>query len=152
MELEGYPQSEATASNDPTMREYVIRAKVKVVKQSWFQGLLGGKTEFKAALLIPEEGDSTTMFYSAWLPDAANEHFEIVMEFGHPVYGTCRAAVLRQGKFYQKPHIFIMSKGVEEILVKKDGMRIENIKILPAAFDDRADSAIDTNVEIAKFS
>jgi len=151
MDMNEYQSGEATAGNDTTMLTYVIRAKTKVIKASWLQGLKGGRTEYKAVLLIPIEGDTTTMFYRAWLPVVSDEYFEIVMEMGHPVYGTCRGAILRRGKYYSKPHILIMTKGVEEILAKKDGLRIENIKILPSSQDDRSDEAVDSDMAVERF-
>lgn len=146
--------SEAVPGNDPTMRKYVIRCRVKVVKTAGKQGLLSGQTEFNAVLLLPQEGDTTTRFYTAWLPDEAEKHFELVLEMGHPVYGICRAAILRKGKFCERPHIFVMSKGVEDILEKKDGLIIDNITVLPASDEEEfGDQALqsDKDIEVFKY-
>lgn len=143
--------NEQTPYNDPCMREYVLRVKVKIVRANAQQGMKGGLSEFNAAILIPLEGDQTNRFYSAWLPDDSSEHTETVLSFGHPVYGTCRVAVLRSGKFYSSPHLFVMSKGVEDALSKCDGLILEGIKVLSAADDVAADAAVETDVEIDKY-
>lgn len=147
MVYEGEHSSEQHPLNDPTMKDYKIRVKVNVVRSYLQQGFSEGKSEFNAVCLLPMEADTTIKFYMAWLPDDAKEHFEIVMEMGHPVYGTCRGAVLRAGKFMQRPHIFIMSKGVEDILSKKHG-EILDIRVLPCSMDAESDSAPDSDNDI----
>lgn len=146
-----YPQNEAVPGNDPTLRKYAFKAKVKTKRKSWKQGFFGGQTEFNAVLLIPQESDMTTLFYAAWLPETSDEHSEVILEMGHPIYGTCRGAVMRRSKNFDKPHIFVMSKGVEEILQGKDGLVIENITALPADQDEMGDGAVDSSKDITKF-
>lgn len=147
-----FPQGEAVPANDPTLKKHVISAKVKVAKASWWQGFRGGRSEFKAVVLIPRDSDATNMFFSAWLPDVVEEHSEVVLQIGRPVYGPCRVAVLRRGKYHDRPHLFVMSKGVEEILENQDGVVLDNLVVMPANKDEFGDGAADSAKDIQKFS
>lgn len=138
---------EFNAANDPTMRKYGLVCKIQTVRAYGQQGVKSGQTEFEAVILIPTQSDATTRFFSAWLPDSSEDRSEIVFELGFPVYGSCRGAVLRQSRFHNAPHIFIMSVGVEEILKHKNNEKIE-ITVLPATDDAIGDQAPDTEADI----
>lgn len=140
-----------TRANDPTQSEYGLRCKVKAVRTYGKQGELGGNTEFTAIVFEPIDSDSTRLFFGAWLPDEVTKHTEVVIEFGYPIYGHARAAVLRKGKFFDRPHLLLMSVGLEEILKNYDSNFIE-FKTLPASQDEKADKARDDiNSVVGKF-
>jgi len=134
---------------DPTQREYNLTCRVKVIRSYGQQGIKSGNTEYKAVVLIPEDNDQTTRFYMAWLPEDNDHKVECLAEFFRPIYGAGRLSVHRANWNYAEgPHLFVMSKGIEDILMLKDGERIM-IKTLAGNEDardyhdsDKTDSAV----------
>lgn len=140
-----------TKANDPTQSEYGLRCKVKSIRTYGQQGEKGGRTEFIAIVFEPIDSDATRRFFGAWLPLEITSHTEVVIEFGYPIYGHARTAVLRKGKFYDRPHLLLMTVGLEEILKNYDNKFIE-FKALPASQDDKADNVRDDiNSVVGKF-
>ena len=111
-------------SIDPMERIYHLTTKIKVIETYGKQGQKDTGSSFKIAVLIPEQNDETTRFFAAWLPDTETEHFECLGKLGYPVYGSGRFAVCRGNKNYHEPHLFVMSKGIEDIFIKKDGEKV----------------------------
>ena len=107
---------------DPREREYNLSGKIRVVKKYAKQGFFSKREEAKAVCIELSQSDETTKFFAAWLPEDEKHTSEVLAEMGHPIYGSCRMAVLRESSLYPKgPHLFIMHKWAEEILLKKDG-------------------------------
>lgn len=109
---------------DPTIdareREYTLRGKVWVIRDYVKQGAIKGKEEIKAVCIALQESDETTRFFDAWLPESENHQSEVLCSMGHPIYGSCRMAVQRASRNYPYgPHLFVMHKWAEDILVNK---------------------------------
>lgn len=132
---------------------YYLRCKVYVRECSyedqqskWNQAI----TE-TLVFLCPEESDERTRFYMAWLPDFES-YQEIGCEMGHPVYSTFRAALYRKSTFHTDlpdNHIFVMSKGAEEILKRLDG-QIVTVEILGEQEEVLLDGQIDHELVLNK--
>jgi len=124
---------------------YDIFCNVRIVKQGWNElADHGAKNEAKVALLVPIIGDGQcTQFFDAWLPVVSEEYHEIVMKIGHPINAPCRGSVHRPNSLCDKPHIFVMSTGSEEVLKSLDYKADQRIKIrvLPQDQDEVADDA-----------
>lgn len=101
--------------------------------------------ENRIALLIPRESDQRTSFLRAWLPDTLDEHFELNVFLKPPVDSPCRVSIHRgPGKFAEKHYLFVMSKGVEEVLRRFDIKKVD-IKILPESDVTASDFARDSD-------
>ena len=135
----------------PEDYEYNIKCRVLIVNKTWREESDDFRQhEAKVALLVPELGAAqATAFLNAWLPPQLDEaekgprHYEIVMEIGHPVYGPCRGAVMRSSEYCDKPHIFVMSTGAEEVFKALDYKDREsiNVTVLAQDKDEVADTA-----------
>lgn len=138
---------------NPLERTYNLTAKVKVIRKTGKQGVKDTGSEFKIVVLVLEQNDETTRFYSAWLADTENENFECLATMGHPIYGSMRLAVCRGNANYPEPHLFVMSKGIEDVLVHKEGERVsfEVERGTNDAMDYHASDDSDTDVSIQKF-
>ena len=110
---------------DPMEKTYHLTAKVKVVRMTGKQGEKDTGGSFDVVVLVPEQNDETTRFFSAWLADTEKDNFECLGTMGHPIYGSMRLSVSRGNKTHHEAHLFVMSKGVEDILVHKDGEKIQ---------------------------
>lgn len=62
--------------------------------------------------------DEGVMCMRAWLPETRKEHSEVGMFLKGPIYSPCRGAIMRANEFCDRPHIVVMSKGVEEEILK----------------------------------
>lgn len=156
--------------------EYNIFCNVKVIEKT-FKEEADNWTQHtsKMVLLIPRfDSGEYAGFANAWLPDFIDhitakekglnldEHGnEIVMRIGHPINGPCRGFVRRANKDCPKPHIFVMSTGVEEMLKEnfdKKLFKIFNIRkntelrvtVLPEGMDEIADRAATTERNVRK--
>lgn len=138
---------------NPLERQYNLRARVKVVRGKTQQGIKGGETEFQAVILLLQDCDETTKFFGAWLPDDEDHRVECLAIMGRPVYGGCRMSVLRASKHYPEgPHLFVMTKAVEDALIHREDQLIE-FKVEPSLKDaDKAHESdfADTTVAIDK--
>jgi hypothetical protein len=148
--------------HDPVQKamqtRYFLRCKVFVRDCTYEDQQSTGNVNISERLvfLCPEEGDQRTLFYKAWLPDI-DGHQEIGCEMGHPVYSAFRAALYRKSSFHEElpdNHIFVMSKGAEEILKRLDG-QIVNVEVLgeqeEALLDGMLDHELILNKNAGKF-
>ena len=126
--------------NAPTNQKYTLKCFIKIMDVS-YDDVQSKKTERvteKMVFLLPSESTECDLFYDAWLPDTDIDYSEIGCQAGHPVYGVFRAAVKRRSKDCERPHIFVMTKSVEDILLKMDGKEIV-IDVLPESEDEKMD-------------
>lgn len=139
---------------DPMERTYHLTTKVKVVTMTGKQGEKDTGGSFKVVVLVPEQNDETTRFFAAWLADTEKDSFECLGTMGYPIYGSMRLSVCRGNKTCHEAHLFVMSKGVEDILVNKDGEKIQvNIERGTADASNYHESDdTDTDISIQKMS
>lgn len=137
-------------SDDLTEREYNLKCKLKFFRKTVHDPHTnkGQPYERKMCLLIPQESDERVRFLVAWLPEVESEYFELGAYIGSPVDSPCRLSVHRPNEKSDKPHLFVMTKGVEDILIKFKEDSILNVKTLPASNDSEIDFAPDTNLDI----
>jgi len=137
---------------------YFLRCKVYARECTYEDQQSKGNQQIseKLVFLSPEEGDQRTLFYKAWLPDVEGFQ-EIGCEMGHPLYSAFRAALYRKSTFHSDlpdNHIFVMSKGAEEILKGLDG-QIVNVEVLgeqeEALLDGQIDFDLSQNKNAGRF-
>lgn len=134
-------------ADDLTQKRYNLVCKLKFFKKSVTEQV-AGKTlsvDRKMALLIPQESDQRTFFLNAWLPETMGEYFELAGMVGAPVDSPCRFAIQRgPDEKSEKHYLFVMSKGVEDILVKygKEGQTFK-VTTFKAKEDGETDYAVD---------
>jgi hypothetical protein len=125
----------------PTSRTYRLR--VKVVLHRDYVKDLGRTFERTMALLVPQESDQRQMFLTAWLPDLDTEHHEVVGFLKSPVDSPLRLSVHRRDKRYFETHYcFVMTKGVEDVLVEHCEGKILDLDVYPETYDEVADAPI----------
>lgn len=114
------------AVTDPTYKKYnlkgILRFRTVNIDEDIGKGRRAQATR-KLSYLVLEETDEMIRFVGAWVPDTVSEHFELTAYIKGPVHSAVRLAVFRghDGKF-DRPYVFIMTKAVEDILVKfKEG-------------------------------
>jgi len=132
---------------------YFIRCKVLIRNCSYMDEQSKGNQLVSEELvfLVPQESDERTRFFKAWLPDF-EEYQEIGCEMGHPLYSAFRAALYRKSTFHNDipdNHIFVMSKGAEEILKKLDE-QIVNVEILGEQEETLLDGMLDHELNYNK--
>ncbi len=132
------------AASDPTYKKFNLKCKVKFIKKSISEDIGKGRRanyDRVMAILIPQESDECYRFYAAWVPDTVEQHFELTGVIGHPVHSPCRFSVHRghDGRS-DRPYLFVMTKGVEDLIVryKKEGDEM-NVVTMPANEDSEAD-------------
>lgn len=74
--------------------------------------------ENQIALFIPDLNSEAQTFLRAWLPEGEKEHFELSVFFKSPINSPARCAIMKPNARSSKPHLFIMSKGVVEDIIK----------------------------------
>lgn len=129
---------------EATEIEYNIAAKVKFVDIDVKDH--DRQYKRKIAILIPQESTQTLRFFSAWLPEVADEYFELAGIMRTGVYSPCRLAILKSKKgISDRPYLMVMSKGIEEELIthKLEG-KVIDITILPENSDHIIDEAKDS--------
>jgi hypothetical protein len=111
----------------PTERRYTFNVKVLAKDVTYSDEQSTGTTQVTERLvfLVPQQSTHRDLFYSAWLPDTDSEPVEVGCEMGHPVYSNFRAALWRRTQFVGDIHLFVMSKGAEELLKPLDGRTVE---------------------------
>ncbi len=133
------------AANDPTYKKYVLTCTTR-----FYEKVVEGK-ERKMVLLVPEENDEMHRFLNAWCPTTQGEKHELAAYIGAPAHTPARCAVfMGHDEKCERPYLFVMSKGVEDILVKyKEGLRLI-VTTLPANEDSEADNteASEGNFEV----
>ncbi len=124
--------------DDLTERRYKLSCKTKFV-----EGKYKG-TELRNVILIPQDSDQRTKFLTAWLPDTVGEHYEIASFISMPVDSPCRLAICRgPDQRSERHYLFVMSKGVEEHLLKmKEGSTIA-VETLKASEEEETDHAVE---------
>lgn len=135
--------------NDPTYKKYHLSCKTKfhfkTVTEDIGRGVISSYAR-KLVLLVPQESDQRSRFLSAWCPDTKEEFYEVAAEVGAPVHGPVRLSVHRgYDDKLDRPYLFVMSKGVEEILLDFPEGRTLEVTILPANMDGEADYALDSS-------
>lgn len=119
-----------TDPNDLTLKEYNFWVRILVKEVAAQQGELGGQSSFNVVLLLPQESTQRQEFYKAWLPDQTyegegSEAPEIIISSGFPLgHAPFRGAVINGSRFWNAPHIFVMSPRVEDILKNMNGRKI----------------------------
>lgn len=130
-------------SEDLTEREYHLRCKTKFFRKTVKETLRGIEKSYERTmvLLIPQESDERTKFLMAWLPEAEGQYYEITAFVSRPVDSPARLSVHRRDEKAEQHYLFVMSKGVEDILLKfKEGSIVE-LTVNPASMDSEADFA-----------
>lgn len=124
-------------SDDLTERRYKLTCKTKFVN-----GKYKGQA-IRNVILIPQDNDQRTKFLMAWLPDITGEHYEIASFISMPVDSPCRVAIRRgPDEMSERHYLFVMSKGVEEQLLKmKEGSTIA-VETYKASEESETDHAI----------
>lgn len=128
----------------PQQHEYTFKCRVVAKEVTYEDEQSTGVTQVteKLVFLIPDQSTERDKFYFAWLPDTDLEPAEIVCEIGHPVFSIFRAALWRRTQHVNDFHIFVMTKGVEEILKALHDKSIV-LKVLSSADDHKADTQRD---------
>lgn len=136
---------------DLTHRDYKLTCKLRFFETT-VKGDASNKGqayERKLALLIPQESDARTQFLTAWLPEVEGEYYELSGYIGHPVDSPCRFSIHRRDQKSPEQHyLFVMSKGVEDVLCKCKPGQLLNVTAFSATKEDEADYAVDSNLDI----
>lgn len=141
--------------SDLTQRRYHLSCKTRFYTKTVEDVLPGGVTkryERTLVLLIPQESDERSRFLSAWLPETTQDYYEVSSFISSPVDSPSRLSIHRADERCEKHYLVVMSKGVEDILVRlREGTTI-NIQVLKASEDSEADFAPDTeyNFEVVQ--
>lgn len=142
-------QSQMEDPGDLTQKRYRLRVAVKFFRKTVNEEIGGKKIsrDRKMVLLIPQDSDQRTYFLNAWLPETQTEYFELAGFLSAPVDSPCRFAIFRgPDEKSEKHYLFVMTKGVEDVIVKyvKEGT-ILNLETFKAAEDGETDHAIDVS-------
>ena len=134
------------ADQKASQRRYYLTCKVYVRDCSYEDVQSTGTTlvSEKLVFLVPQESDQKTLFMMAWAPEE-DAYQEIGCEVGYPVYSPFRGALYRVSSFHPDipmNHIFVMSKGAEEILKRLDG-QIVNVEVLGEQEESLLDGMVD---------
>jgi hypothetical protein len=132
-------------SGDLTERKYHLKCKVKfflkTIKEDVGRGVI--KTyERKLVFLVPEESDQRTRFLMAWLPDTMGAAHELASFVSYPVDSPCRLACMRADDRSDRHYLMVMTKGVEDVMVRLREGSIINVETMAASDDSEADHAI----------
>lgn len=132
---------------DPkTNRKYHLICQVRKIRRSW-RHVRGNLVESDMVLLVPVYNDECGLFLNAWLPDMADEHFELAAVIGSPIFSPARLSIHRKGNHYTEFHyLFVMSEGVAKDLLKlPQGTRIE-VTVMSELDDTICDEAKDDDI------
>ncbi len=134
--------------DDPTQRRYTLRCALRFYNTTIREQVGGKDLQYsrKLAFLLPQESDERSRFLSAWLPDQIDEHFEIAGFIRPPIDSPVRLSVFRgPDKRCERHYLMVMSKGVEDILVRlREGSEIL-LTTFAAHEESEADHARDTS-------
>lgn len=134
----------ADMASDPTYKQYKLKCTTKFfnknIKEDIGKGVIQSYKR-KLVLLVPEHNDEFNRFARAWLPDDSKQYFELAAVLGGPAHTPSRLSVhLGHDEKLDRPYLFVMSKGAEDILIKyKEGTNLI-VTTLPANEDAEADS------------
>ena len=134
-------------------QRYQLKCKVVVKEVTYQDEQSTGTTNVSESLvfLTIEPSTQRDLFYSVWLPDTVETPTELVCQAGHPVYSTFRCALWRRSQFVGDIHLFVMSKGTEEVLKEMTDKYIV-IEVLGEQEDQLADTQRDWNLPYNKNS
>lgn len=129
---------------EPTEREYNIRAKVKFVNLD----VKDHDRQYKRKIVIlhPKTSTEQALFYSAWLPEVAEEYFELTGIIRSGIATPVRLAILKaKSGVSQSPYLMIMNKGIEEEFINQrfEG-KVIDLTIMAEGNDELADAARDS--------
>ena len=130
-------------AQDLTQRRYTLRCKTKFFRKTVVDQLPNGQTrsyERCLVFLVPEESDERTRFLRAWLPETSEEHFELAAHLGFPVDSPSRLSIHRADGRCDRHYLMIMSKGVEDVLVKLKEGAVLSVTTMKADEDSEADT------------
>ena len=133
--------------NDLTQRRYHLSCKTRFYRKTVRDELPNGTTkvyERTLVFLIPQDSDERTRFLMAWLPDTAEDYYEMSSFVSSPVDSPSRLSVHRSDARCERHYLLVMSKGVEDILLKMREGTLINVQVLKASEDNEADFAPDT--------
>ncbi|NJM09373.1 MAG: hypothetical protein HC883_00275 [Bdellovibrionaceae bacterium] len=132
---------------DPTEREYFLTCKTKFFRKSVTEEIKGHAKSYDRTmvLLIPQESDERNRFLSAWLPDNIETYYEIAAYISYPVDSPARLSVHHRDGKSPYHYLFVMSKGVEDILLQVPEYSTVKVHVLPASHDSEADFARETD-------
>jgi hypothetical protein len=135
--------------NDPIYKPYFLNCKTKFIKKNVSEDIGKGIVQQymrKLVILIPQESDQRTLFLKAWMPETREEFHEFAAELGAPVHGPSRLSVhMGHDDKCDRPYLFVMSKGVEDVLNSFPEDTLIKVKTLPANHEDAADYAADSD-------
>lgn len=106
-------------------------------------------------LLVPETTTESSAFFTAWLPDEGAtkidengktvvDYAEVGMRGSYPVSGFFRGALYRANHLLPQPHIFVMSKRVEDLLQHCVGKKIRLTVLGEKEFDEAYEAKAET--------
>lgn len=134
---------------DPTYRKYTFMCKTIFLKKNVSEDIGGGiiqRYQRKLVLLIPQESDASMYFLVAWAPHTTQDYNEIVAEVAAPVFAPSRLSVhLGNDGNCERPYLTVLSKGVEDILVKFPEGTLLKVTALPANMESESDFAPDSD-------
>lgn len=132
-------------------RRYNLSCKVIVKDCTYEDEQSKGNSQVteKLVFLLPQDNTERTLFYNAWLPEMVDEHQELGAVIGHPLYSSLRVALWRSTSFVNEIHLFVMSKGAEEVL-KTMNEKIIQVEILGQGEDQLLDGQKDFELTLNK--
>ncbi|MEO5348863.1 MAG: hypothetical protein H7836_04380 [Magnetococcus sp. YQC-3] len=135
----------------PEEMRYHLKAKVIAKDVTYQDEQSTGTTNVteKLVFLLIEPGTQRDLFYACWLPDTNDTPSEIVCMSGHPLNTSFRAALWRRSQFVGDTHLFVMSKGAEEVLKEMNGRSI-SFDVLGQQEDSVADTQRDWDLPYNK--
>lgn len=129
--------------------EYNLIVETKFIHKTIHEEKLKTSYERSMVILVPDITTECMKFFRAWLPETASptDYYEVAAEIGSPVFSPCRLSVHRAPHPYsqEKHFLFVMTKGVEELLLRLPESRRFTIKILPQNEESAADFAKDSD-------
>lgn len=135
---------------DLTQRRYNLRCKTKFYRKTVNDQLPNGSFrtyERTLVLLVIEESDERTRFLQAWLPETTDQHYELTANIAFPVDSPARLSIHRADARCDRHYLLVMSKGVEDILVKlREGLPL-TLQTCRASEDTEADYAPETEYD-----
>jgi len=146
---------------EPTEMHYYLKCKVSI-KEVWVEDIKkDGPVSVKRNMcyLLPETTTQGMMFFKAWLPETEFDskgqlaYFELASIISNPVAGPCRVAIGRANeKCPEGHHLYVMSMGVEDELVKAkyDG-KVVQVEVLPESHEYMAEKSKDTDRPITAY-
>lgn len=152
--------------------DFVLKCKIKVIRQSYYEIANERTHETKSVLLLPDlETTEAQRLLMTYLPsvstictDCGNddlrtyahecnkcksrqvktEHCELPTWIASPSQSPCRVALLRKNNYCNQHHLVVMSTGVEEELIPFEGRHVE-VSIFPGEYDSICDTAPSIN-------